>query len=1841
LVQSKSDGSRRHLRCLNMLAPRCTGVRIALFWLLLLKCDATQDTRTCFETRPGSADRSDISISVSLRTWLTHDVVSDITEIVLREFLGYTVTRDTGGATSNWGPDMFEGLFDVDMENWQADATSIPYGEYISGGHRAVLDAGPIGFAGKSGLYVFRELLQQEDLADYFKFFQNATYASEAGFRTFAESELPSLIPNDFPVCKAEEFAWCGTGQFEGYWAPPQCQEDPGSCLEIYTAVPSYDTSYFEQLVKNNGVKAIFAYFGWGMPDFVKAARGTNRVPVFYWYQPDPLLLSVDAVRISFPDHYYGCSRGNNRDANTGPVSCDYGETLMIKLARRRVLLEAPEAYFFISRFQIFQEQISSIMLSMEAAGGTIPNSFDAACQYVRANVESFRAFAPSCITSPPVIVQDGDEVFNPETMACESATVFGAEDPTYCFPDGQRPGIADRSDRKIKLARRNWLTHHMVSIVAEVVLRDYLGFEVELLLNDRSTSNWGPEMADGLYDIDMEQWQVSPGTPNYIQYVDTEQVLVLGPLGFPGRSGIFVARSVLERAPMADYYKFYLNGTRAASQANFVTFSESPLQEELGADFPICQSLAFSWCSTGSLEGYYAPPACQQNPADCVELQHIQPSWDSGYVEQLVKNQNLQVVIGYYGYSTSARLLTERYDHVTKSVPFYWWQPDAFIVQVDAVRISFPDYYYGCDSGNTRNPDTGTVACDFMETTILKIVTPKIRDEMQEAQYALERLQIFRSEIDELLAQHTAAGGTKGTTELMCEFVTSNAEKIKEWAPDCLVTPTPVEDVMVNDTVFSPQEMACLPVTCAHNEVLRFAALLRTFYCDPCPDGQVPDASQSMCNTCPGGQEPDESGRVCIECLPGSTKPNGTSFCELCPEGRYMETAGQEVCKFCGDMFYQNEKGQTSCIPCGDILSGSKSPYLGATSVTQCVCPQGSYRPLPPASACVQCPEGMDCKVGADMCNLPGSGCNTSQSDGESGEFPVAAEGFMTRVGAPLEVFECLEKAHCPGGPPGTCAKLRDSSEVACGTCVGDAYETDSKCEACGGVDVIPLFVAVLLGIGAIGVLTIVVNKNLLMQTNSTMMCVVLLGMMLTGLQTMGVFRQLEVEWFEPMESLFALVTLLSFDLKVLKVACVVGNNGVTGYLLRQLVAPCSLPFVLLILLIRRRFDGRTRVYAQMVNTVGSVFNVFFISIVLSALMPLVCFDHPGDSGRSVISQPAILCNFEERHLQLTIIGCCALLAVPIPFFALVAYGVHMYPKRMKHSFDDDFLQTYRFLFFRFTPQAYWFGSAIITRSLLTCLLPVVVTATGLQVIMMAALLCSFTILQQQIAPWRSYVANVIDGILNVLMVLILLCASLLSDMDASKTAVKTAGTVSFAFVCSILVIGLGYGIYKKLRPGHMYHSFICHHKADAGAQARFLKILLVNRLRKNVFIDSDDLIELDKLFDIVKTQVSNLVVYLTRQTLTRPWCAGEITTTYASRGKVKVLAVKTPSFLPPSEEQLQSMETFLDMTSCNLIEQGLPLEVVATALRWVCSKDTPSITPNWEIPGTRKFQQVASLICHSNPTDLAIKNLMPQDGSVILSCELGNDEALAASGILMKKIEAQVFGFVDGGIINLVDHEETVDVECKCCMAARAVIVFLSQGTLTSTRQVSHIVNIMSQENMASPQRPGVIPVNLRDFKFPSESYYTTTLAELWEDLNEASTKVKAFFKLISLPFSTNDSDATLDTQANAIERRIPRKFDVRRYSQGANSRISESSLTPLKDESSTQPNVLKPRMSVCSSGSTAARTEAKPDNKVDCTNASTQTDTTVQDANGWSQTRVTAAMEENPYIRFQMNL
>jgi hypothetical protein len=231
------------------------------------------------------------------------------------------------------------------------------------------------------------------------------------------------------------------------------------------------------------------------------------------------------------------------------------------------------------------------------------------------------------------------------------------------------------------------------------------------------------------------------------------------------------------------------------------------------------------------------------------------------------------------------------------------------------------------------------------------------------------------------------------------------------------------------------------------------------------------------------------------------------------------------------------------------------------------------------------------------------------------------------------------------------------------------------------------------------------------------------------------------------------------------------------------------------------------------------------------------------------------------------------------LPYFAGAIYATYIYPKAIAGPTASKFRDALRFLFFRYTPRGYYFGVVVITRSLCMCLTPgLFADDLPLQMFLTCLALLAFSCAQMCIFPWRSDMANLLDGVMTMGMVLLLFCGALIRDTSQDMEAVRIAGTVAFCSVVTAGFTAIAYAIKLRLSPRPWYRFFICHHRLHASAQARYLKLLLARETGGSVFIDSDNLREPGRLFDIVKFMVGILVVYLNSDTLRRPWCSGEI---------------------------------------------------------------------------------------------------------------------------------------------------------------------------------------------------------------------------------------------------------------------------------------------------------------------------------------------------------------------------
>ena len=109
---------------------------------------------------------------------------------------------------------------------------------------------------------------------------------------------------------------------------------------------------------------------------------------------------------------------------------------------------------------------------------------------------------------------------------------------------------------------------------------------------------------------------------------------------------------------------------------------------------------------------------------------------------------------------------------------------------------------------------------------------------------------------------------------------------------------------------------------------------------------------------------------------------------------------------------------------------------------------------------------------------------------------------------------------------------------------CVEGAYVGDGECHICdcdeSASDILPFVFAICGAVASVYFVTVVVSRNVLVQSNLTLLCVLMLGILFTSIQTLGFFHELSISWIEPLRLMQSYMVLLNFDLKFLKADCV-----------------------------------------------------------------------------------------------------------------------------------------------------------------------------------------------------------------------------------------------------------------------------------------------------------------------------------------------------------------------------------------------------------------------------------------------------------------------------------------------------------------------------------------------------------------------------------------------------------------------------------------------------------------------------------------------------------------------------
>eukprot|EP00971_Amphidinium_carterae_P071790 1419844-Amphidinium_carterae.1 len=393
------------------------------------------------------------------------------------------------------------------------------------------------------------------------------------------------------------------------------------------------------------------------------------------------------------------------------------------------------------------------------------------------------------------------------------------------------------------------------------------------------------------------------------------------------------------------------------------------------------------------------------------------------------------------------------------------------------------------------------------------------------------------------------------------------------------------------------------------------------------------------------------------------------------------------------------------------------------------------------------------------------------------------------------------------------------------------------------------------------------------------------------------------------------------------------------------------------------------------------------------------------------------------------------------------------------------------------------------------------------------------------------------------MMVLVILACGALFLKDDPNLDALAALTVVALVLLLGLFLIGICISVKQRLTPRPFYDFFICHHKAHAAAQARLLKIILQSRKHYlQVFVDSDDLKQIDTLFDTVKSRLRHLVVYLTAETLRRPWCVGEVVS--ATWAKIRITRVLTPSFSPVPEEKLQDPESYVESLGCNLSEYGIQWVHVTEAFRALFSS-TKCLELNVAAPGSDRFEQVAAELLSQRPQPREARQLgQCPPAKVILSTDRDSDEANAAASILVAALSEPVFELCSERICVLADYIQDMEAMRVMVQQATAVILLLT-GSCLETEECLRVLCEL-QICQGSDMPAAAIPVNTADFAFPSaklfakmQKYLPLVFAEYGEDLTIEY--VRAFFKNISIFYPTHASQEALDTQSAEELRRV----------------------------------------------------------------------------------------------------
>lgn len=1364
-------------------------------------------------------------------------------------------------------------------------------------------------------------------------------------------------------------------------------------------------------------------------------------------------------------------------------------------------------------------------------------------------------------------------------SLATVSGTI-GSSCLPESIPEQDRLWVDVVGRKPIRLLVYNWPSAEAFTSIANMLINEVLG--VHSVMNE--TINTVLEAAlklsgcedtacveifEGAHSA-LETWDSASNELKDFREAHAEKAPVdLGSVGYTSEDGLYLSKATLSRSydetgNSLDFYRGYNQSHHRVHQF-FDSLAE--LQQLPFAEFVDCNES--KWVNpafinpyvqyTGDLDGvievgagdyharcpngkFWIAPACRQNFSECIPIVTGGYGWSLDIFMMWSTSYGLPTALG----------VTRSFASYTSSISatnvlFYWWRPDVTFLHLDPQQVIFPRHDADAwEKGDKRTASQGG--------HIGKLVNVKLEGMGgigSRVHAFLDNVEISLQDIEAVLA--IVATG-KSIADAACDWITSNEAKWQKWIP---------------------VKTACGPGYGLINRSLQYVSSRTTAVdCGLCIPGRFSELVV------------DSVGRThrCTACEAGHYQHlSGETFCAACEVGRFQAEGGQSDCALCPLGSFANSSGMTSCERCGNgthwttnrlvqVAGGGETEEKwieteGASSVDLCSCVAGwyLYHPDlsdPPESGqsghhghhhhstdCRECSSGTRC-VGGELQLL---------------------QGYFSSREEPGNVFRCFNSnGRCPGGLPGTCASGRDTSSVDCGRCLPGLRAKGAECVPCDGVD---YFILALLGFffclssGMLHLASLLASQS--KKQTSLMNAIVAVNQLATCLQFLSVMGQLHIDWGDPFKTL-----LRSFDFLSPKflwenldaINCFTRLSPVSTFLLQNLGVPgllCAAP-VLIHVISGLRKEWKLHSVHLLLGTLGLLCVLFVTISCNSILEPFQCERHP-NGLLTMRSNHDVFCTFSGVHLDLCIFG-WILCLFPILFLSLCSWILLCeLPKRLQVA-DMKFLQACSFLILRFRPGSEIFALFLLLRNMLFAFSPVL-RGDAPALLMMQILICFSFGLVAYFKPWPTRLATCVDLFIHMALLLILIFGAFFLELQNAHATMVVCAVVIFLMMLSILAMaadGIGrYLLSPIIKP---YRFFLCHHKGGAGSLARWLKMELSRRSASKVFIDSDNLTDLTRLFTIVSEQVQTVIIIASPGVLTRKWCVGEMVA--ARLRNVDALLLTLPAFVLPDHQFLKAFEGMIPEVK-ELASYGFGVPEILDTFRWLSTIPEISL----ERITLAAFNDVVAELLNSK-TPHENRNSRAETSNCLILADLDDTEAVATAHILSIFIGSDMMR-VHGAfpqVLNALDSiSKSLDfpvlfltmICTKDCLVSFQMATWLLEaldlseaddegdggdGGLGATSPLSNYIDSYLRGpswQSAQSSQIFILPLVAEDFQVPSRSSFekilkSSALASI--DKIRYVNILQAIFFQIALPFAPKvSSESDLRLKAKQITERL----------------------------------------------------------------------------------------------------